>query len=156
MTTVSPLFSRPVTLPERCRSLARYNSDSGHMRHAADWLPGTWNCAHVFQHVSARSPHWNGIVLFCRIYLTDAPGISDAGTISRFSSGQRLRGRAVAVVPITSFVDTSRPHDTKHHIRLGDRQRFGKEVPDRGLPCNGRLGKYSAAIRANHGGDGTT
>ena len=33
----------------------------------------------------------------------------------------RLRRRPVAVVSITDFVDTSRPHNTKDHIRLGER-----------------------------------
>jgi hypothetical protein len=31
-----------------------------------------------------------------------------------------LRSRPLVVVPITSFVDTSRPHNAKHHIRLGE------------------------------------
>jgi hypothetical protein len=49
---------------------------------------------------------------------TDAPGAKDAATISRFSaSGQRLR-RPDAVVPITGFVDTSRPPNPEDHITL--------------------------------------
>jgi hypothetical protein len=30
-------------------------------------------------------------------------------------------------------VDTSRPHDAKHHVRLGESQRFGKAVPAGGI-----------------------
>jgi hypothetical protein len=42
---------------------------------------------------------------------TDEPGANDAATISRFRAfgHERLRRRPVAVVPITGFVDTSRP-----------------------------------------------
>src|ERR1019366_1873544 len=42
---------------------------------------------------------------------TDEPGANDAATISRFSASghERLRGRPVAVMPITDFVDTSPP-----------------------------------------------
>ena len=32
----------------------------------------------------------------------------------------------VAVVPITDFVDTSRPHNPDDRIRLGEMKRFGK------------------------------
>src|SRR5213078_885748 len=59
---------------------------------------------------------------------TDEPGANDAATISRFSASghERLRGRPVAVVPITDFVDTSCPHNTKNHITFGEMKRFRK------------------------------
>src|ERR1039458_6370399 len=49
-------------------------------------------------------------------------------TISRFrtSGHERLRRRPVAVMPITDFVDTSRSHSAKDHIRLGEMKRFRK------------------------------
>jgi hypothetical protein len=70
------------------------------------------------------------IASYCRATIeTDAPGANDAATISRFSaSGQRLRRRPVAVVPITAFVDTFRPPNAKDHITVGEIIRFRKAV----------------------------
>ena len=44
------------------------------------------------------------------------------------SGQERLRGRPVAVVPITGFVDTSRPHGAEHHATLDELTRFRKAV----------------------------
>src|ERR1017187_4028015 len=66
---------------------------------------------------------------------TDEPGANDAATISRFSASghERLRGRPVAVMPITDFVDTSPPHNANDHIRLGEMERFRKAVLGEGI-----------------------
>ena len=58
---------------------------------------------------------------------TDEPGANDAATISRFraSGHERLR-RPAKVMPITDFVDTSRPHSAKDHIKLGETKQFRK------------------------------
>jgi hypothetical protein len=55
---------------------------------------------------------------------------SRSATISRFSASghEWLRRRPVAVMPITDFVDTSRPHHDTNHIRLGEMKRCWKAV----------------------------
>ena len=67
---------------------------------------------------------------------TDDPGANDAATISRFSASghARLRRRPVAVVSITNFVDTSRPHNTKDQIELGEMNQFWKAAFGGGRP----------------------
>jgi hypothetical protein len=37
-------------------------------------------------------------------------------------------------MPITDFVDTSRPHNAKDHIRLGEMKRFWKAAFGGGKP----------------------
>ena len=59
----------------------------------------------------------------------DEPGANDAVTISRFSASGHDRLRLpVPFVPITDFVDTSRPHNANDHIRLGEMKRLWKAV----------------------------
>src|SRR5947208_15643320 len=80
---------------------------------------------------------WFAFTSYCRATIeTDEPGANDAATISRFSASghERLRGRPVAVVPITDFVDTSCPHNTKNHITLGEMKRFRKAALGGGKP----------------------
>ncbi len=64
------------------------------------------------------------------------PGAYDAATISRFSASGHDRLRLpVPFVPITDFVDTSRPHNANDQIRLGEMKRFWKAVLGGGRPA---------------------
>ena len=84
-----------------------------------------------------RQPNtWFAFTSYCRATTdTDEPGANDAATISRFSASGHDRLRLpVPFVPITDFVDTSRPHNANDQIRLHEMKLFGKAVRGGGRP----------------------
>ena len=50
------------------------------------------------------------------------------GTVRRVCRNVKRWRSAFPFVPITDFVDTSRPRNANDHIRLGEMKRFGKAV----------------------------